>query len=57
MIMVGAMIALKPILPLDTVKKALEEHIPERHKNTLPLNFKAMDTGFEFANQAKQSSN
>jgi 2-oxoglutarate ferredoxin oxidoreductase subunit gamma len=48
-IMVGAMIALKPILPLDTVKKALEEHIPERHKKTLPMNFKAMDKGFKFA--------
>lgn len=53
MIMVGALIALKPILPLETVKKALEEHIPDRHKKTLPMNFKAMDTGFEFANQAK----
>ncbi len=53
MIMVGAMIALKPILPLDTVKKALEEHIPERHKKTLPMNFKAMDKGFEFARQAQ----
>lgn len=53
MIMIGAMLALKPILPLDTVKKALEEHIPERHKKTLPLNFKAMDEGFEFARQAQ----
>jgi 2-oxoglutarate ferredoxin oxidoreductase subunit gamma len=53
MIMIGAMLALKPILPLDTVKKALEEHIPERHKKTLPLNFKAMDKGFEFARQAQ----
>jgi len=53
MIMIGAMLALKPILPLDTVKKALEEHIPERHKKTLPLNFNAMDKGFEFARQAQ----
>ncbi len=53
MIMVGALIALKPIFPLETVKKALEEHIPDRHKKTLPMNFKAMDTGFEFASQAK----
>ncbi|MCK5793861.1 MAG: 2-oxoacid:acceptor oxidoreductase family protein, partial [Anaerolineales bacterium] len=49
MIMVGAMIAMKPILPLDAVKKALEEHIPERHKKTLPINFKAMDKGYDFA--------
>ena len=51
MIMVGAMVAMKPILPLDAVKKALEEHIPDRHKKTLPINFKAMDRGFEFAKQ------
>jgi 2-oxoglutarate ferredoxin oxidoreductase subunit gamma len=48
MIMVGAMLAMKPILPLDAVKKALEEHIPERHIKTLPINFEAMDRGFEF---------
>ncbi len=52
MIMVGAMVALKPILPLDAVKKALEEHIPERHKKTLPMNYSAMDEGFEFASKA-----
>ena len=51
MIMVGAMIALKPILPLESVKKALEDHIPERHQKTLPKNFKAMDQGFEFASK------
>jgi 2-oxoglutarate ferredoxin oxidoreductase subunit gamma len=49
MVMVGAMLAIEPILPLDKVKKALEEHIPERHKKTLPINFQAMDQGFEFA--------
>ena len=51
MIMVGAMIALKPILPLESVKKALEDHIPERHQKTLPKNFIAMDQGFEFASK------
>jgi 2-oxoglutarate ferredoxin oxidoreductase subunit gamma len=51
MIMVGAMIALKPILPLDAVKKALEEHIPERHQKTLPLNYEAMDKGYKFAQE------
>ena len=49
MIMVGAMLAMKPILPLDTVKQALEEHIPERHKKTLPMNYQAMDRGYQFA--------
>jgi 2-oxoglutarate ferredoxin oxidoreductase subunit gamma len=52
MIMIGAMARLKPILPLDAVKKSLEEHIPERHKKTLPMNFEALDKGFEFAEKA-----
>jgi 2-oxoglutarate ferredoxin oxidoreductase subunit gamma len=51
MVMVGAMAALKPILSLDAIKKALEEHIPERHQKTLPQNFIAMDRGYEFAQQ------
>jgi 2-oxoglutarate ferredoxin oxidoreductase subunit gamma len=51
MIMVGAMVALKPILSLDTVKKALKDHIPERHQKTLPMNYEAMDKGFEFASK------
>jgi 2-oxoglutarate ferredoxin oxidoreductase subunit gamma len=49
MIMVGAMLAMDPILPLEAVKKALGEHIPERHKKTLPMNYEAMDTGYQFA--------
>ena len=49
MIMVGAMVALRPFLSLDAVKKALEEHIPERHQKTLPMNYQAMDRGFEYA--------
>jgi len=53
MIMVGAMLAMKPILPLDVVKKSLEEHIPKRHQKTLPMNFEAMDKGFQYA-QARQ---
>lgn len=49
MIMLGAMLAMKPILPLEAVKTALEQHIPERHKKTLPINFEAMDQGYDFA--------
>jgi 2-oxoglutarate ferredoxin oxidoreductase subunit gamma len=52
MIMVGAMLELTNILPIDVVKKALEEHIAERHKKTIPMNFKAMDKGAAFAREA-----
>ena len=49
MLMMGAMLAMNPILPLDAVKKALGEHIPERHQKTLPMNYEAMDKGYQFA--------
>ena len=49
MVMVGAMLAMSPILPLEKVKEALGTHIPERHKKTLPMNYDAMDKGFTFA--------
>ncbi len=48
MIMVGALLEADEILPLDVVKKALEEHLPKRHHKTLPSNFKAMDEGAAF---------
>ncbi len=49
MVMVGALAAAKPFLPLDAIKKALEDHLPERHQKTLPMNFAAMDKGYKFA--------
>ncbi|MEA2007526.1 MAG: 2-oxoacid:acceptor oxidoreductase family protein [Chloroflexota bacterium] len=52
MIMVGAMIKLRPILTLEMVKAGLDKHIPERHRKTLPINFEAMDKGYAFAEEA-----
>ena len=48
MVMVGALLEAEEILPLEVVKKALEEHLPKRHHKTLPSNFKAMDQGAAF---------
>ena len=49
MVMLGAMIAKLPVLPLEALEKALEDHLPERHKRLLPLNFTALRNGMEFA--------
>lgn len=49
MVMTGAMIKMKPILTIEMVKQALEDHIPERHRKTLPMNYEALDQGFAFA--------
>ena len=51
MVMVGGMIRLKPILPVDAVKQALEDHIPDRHRKTIPLNFQALDAGYAYADE------
>jgi 2-oxoglutarate ferredoxin oxidoreductase subunit gamma len=51
MVMVGGMLRIDPILPLEAVKQALEDHIPERHRETIPLNFQALDAGFAFVEQ------
>ena len=52
MIMIGAMLEISGVLPLEVVKKALDEHMPERNRKFLPLNFDALDKGAEFAQQA-----
>jgi len=49
MVMLGAMLEKLPVLPLEAVGKALEDHIPERHKHLLPLNVKALQAGMAFA--------
>lgn len=49
MVMLGAMLAKLPVLPLEAVEKALENHLPAKHKRLLPQNFKALRQGSEFA--------
>ena len=49
MVAVGALLEVNPIIPMDVAKKALNEHIAERHKHTVPKNYEAMDRGAEYA--------
>jgi 2-oxoglutarate ferredoxin oxidoreductase subunit gamma len=49
MIVLGALLARLPILPLEAIEKALEDHLPARHKRLLPVNFQALRRGSEFA--------
>jgi 2-oxoglutarate ferredoxin oxidoreductase subunit gamma len=44
-VMVGALLATIPVLPIEAIEKALEDHLPERHKKLLPLNFQALRAG------------
>ena len=53
MVMLGGMLELVPVLTLEQVKQGLSEHIPERHRSTLPLNYEAMEMGATLAQEYK----
>lgn len=48
MIMVGALIAKRAILPLKALIGALKDVMPESHKDMVPLNEKALKKGYEY---------
>jgi len=45
MVMLGALLGNSDILALEALETALEEHLPERHKKTLPMNKEALRQG------------
>ena len=48
MVMLGALIANQPILPLEALEKALKEHLPVRHHRLLPSNYEALREGARY---------
>lgn len=48
MVMLGALLANMPVLPVAAIEKALEEHLPARHHKLLPNNYKALREGAGF---------
>ncbi len=49
MVAIGALMTALPELSLKDVEKALEAHLPERHKKLLPKNYQALQRGYEVA--------
>ena len=49
MVAVGALLTVLPEITLKDVEKALEGHLPARHKHLLPKNYQALRRGFEVA--------
>ena len=47
MVLLGALMANLPILPVEALEKALQEHLPARHHKLIPDNEKAIDIGKE----------
>jgi 2-oxoglutarate ferredoxin oxidoreductase subunit gamma len=49
MVMLGALLEQTGVLPLEAVERAIEEHLPERHRKLLELNRLALRRGMELA--------
>jgi 2-oxoglutarate ferredoxin oxidoreductase subunit gamma len=52
-VMVGALLAKVPVLPIEAIEAALQDHLPERHKKLLPLNYQALREGAEFVRKER----
>lgn len=49
MVMVGALLAARPVLPLDVVEKALVEHLPASKQHLIEGNLRVIRQGFHLA--------
>jgi 2-oxoglutarate ferredoxin oxidoreductase subunit gamma len=49
MVAVGALLSALAEISRKEIEKALESHLPERHKHLLPKNYEALKRGFEAA--------
>lgn len=49
MVAVGALLTVLPELLVKDVEKALENHLPAKHKHLLPKNYEALKRGYEAA--------
>ena len=48
MVLLGGLLANLPVLTVEAVGRALEAHLPTRHKRLLPLNLQALQRGAEY---------
>ena len=53
MLILGAMLAVRPILPLDSIRKGLEKSLPERHHKLIPMNMQALERGGQIVHPHK----
>jgi len=51
-VLLGALLGKREILPIDSVKRTMDEHIPERRKHIIEPNKRALDRGVAFARGA-----
>lgn len=53
MVVVGALLSEVPVLTIESIEKTLQDHLPERHKDLLPLNYRALRAGAEFVRKER----
>lgn len=51
MIVLGSLLKLKPMVPIESVIKALKKTLPERHHHLIPLNRDAITRGMELVKE------
>ena len=49
MVLLGALLAARPVVPVEAVIKGLRKTLPERHHELIPLNEEAIRKGMELA--------
>ena len=52
MVLLGALLANLPVLPLEAIERALAAHLPQRHHRLLPLNYECLRKGAQHLAQA-----
>jgi 2-oxoglutarate ferredoxin oxidoreductase subunit gamma len=55
-VLLGALLAVNPIVSLESVKQALDEHIPEHRRHIIAPNKQALERGAEVALGVKATS-
>lgn len=48
MVLLGALLANLPVLPVESIQKSLKAHLPERHQKLLLKNFDALQEGARY---------
>jgi 2-oxoglutarate ferredoxin oxidoreductase subunit gamma len=47
-VLLGAMLAKREILPVESIKRTMDQHIPERRKHIVEPNKRALDRGIQY---------
>lgn len=53
-VLLGAMLGTREILPIKAIKRTLDEHIPERRRHIIEPNKRALDSGAAYGRAHKQ---